>query len=822
MNNTLLSTYISPNDLSVRAYKCLRNAGVNTIGDLIGKTDVDLLKCRNFGKKSLRDVEKYLARLNLSLGGSPLSAADCNIDYGKLVLPISEFNLSVRSSKCLKKARISLIADLVRKTELELLKYRNFGQKSLREINKLLTDMGLRLGLQVDESILAEHINKKLIEGNKDTFKSKISFSDCINYINSNMIQGNSIKVFYENKRIKNIIESRLAEDKNRTTLKELGKRFSLTRERVRQLEKKAGDMLIASFDFSYRHFITKFNDEINNSDGIKVFEYDKTVLKSTGFKLFNIALGSINPNVEFDYNFEAWIGHKSKKLFNKIDKYFRKNCKAGNPYTKQDMDGIVDKCISNLNIHSISASAFLSGIANQWFKSFGGYYFYKFVSKPEVIALLIKEHYPQGIAIYRDIKSFINVCNTNGLQELVPRNERAFIGMILRSQELVLWDWGVYIHRSRISIDESLLNSIRDWLIEQFDIGITRLSIWAAFSKFKEDCEKSNIPNEHALYSCLKIKYRNEFLFPKDPIICSLKARKRLNKCEILENYLLERKEGAELWKIEETLGLKRFQLDQIESDKILAWGVRGNRKLIHIDNIEFDKDDFKVIAESLAGPIRKYRHISVIKVYQDNFSINKKNEIPGAYALYSFLSCTLKNKYYFPRYPYILKKDHSIENDGNFSFNDIVHDYFKIKNAPLSYDDLYAYFVKERGYPRSMLLNIAYLCDRVVMYTRNVYILLDLLNWTDEKEVILRSVILEKLSRNAKEGFSFVAISELLAENKLPRINESIDVKWQSVLLRELLGRFEFLSFSDNRKDALVSLCENETVDNMQPAVG
>jgi len=201
------------------------------------------------------------------------------------------------------------------------------------------------------------------------------------------------------------------------------------------------------------------------------------------------------------------------------------------------------------------SASAFFNGIANQWFKSFGGYYFYKFISKPEVIALLIKEHYPQGIAIYRDIKSFISVCNANGLQELVPKNERAFIGMILRSQELVLWDWGVYINKSRINIDELLLNNVRDWLADKFDMGINRLSVWAAFSKFKEDCEKSNIPNEHALYSCLKIKYRSEFLFPKDPIICSLKARKRLNKCEILENYLLGQKEGTELWKIEETL---------------------------------------------------------------------------------------------------------------------------------------------------------------------------------------------------------------------------------------------------------------------------
>ncbi len=70
----------------------------------------------------------------------------------KLKVPISELELSVRSSNCLKEAKIKTIGDLVRKTELEMLKYRNFGKKSLAEINNVLTGMGLSLGMKlVDE-----------------------------------------------------------------------------------------------------------------------------------------------------------------------------------------------------------------------------------------------------------------------------------------------------------------------------------------------------------------------------------------------------------------------------------------------------------------------------------------------------------------------------------------------------------------------------------------------------------------------------------------------------------------------------------------------
>lgn len=70
--------------------------------------------------------------------------------YEKLRLPISELELSVRSANCLKEANIKTIADLVKKTESELLSFRNFGKKSLTEINDLLKAMGLNLGMKVD------------------------------------------------------------------------------------------------------------------------------------------------------------------------------------------------------------------------------------------------------------------------------------------------------------------------------------------------------------------------------------------------------------------------------------------------------------------------------------------------------------------------------------------------------------------------------------------------------------------------------------------------------------------------------------------------
>ena len=69
----------------------------------------------------------------------------------KLTKPISELELSVRSSNCLAEANIRTIGDLVRRKETEMLKYKNFGKKSLNEINGVLSSMGMHLGMELEE-----------------------------------------------------------------------------------------------------------------------------------------------------------------------------------------------------------------------------------------------------------------------------------------------------------------------------------------------------------------------------------------------------------------------------------------------------------------------------------------------------------------------------------------------------------------------------------------------------------------------------------------------------------------------------------------------
>ncbi len=68
-----------------------------------------------------------------------------------LAQPVDELDLSVRSHNCLKAASIKTIGDLVRREEKEMLKFRNFGRKSLQELVEVLEDRGLHFGMNVEE-----------------------------------------------------------------------------------------------------------------------------------------------------------------------------------------------------------------------------------------------------------------------------------------------------------------------------------------------------------------------------------------------------------------------------------------------------------------------------------------------------------------------------------------------------------------------------------------------------------------------------------------------------------------------------------------------
>ncbi|NKB24504.1 MAG: DNA-directed RNA polymerase subunit alpha [Kiritimatiellae bacterium] len=72
----------------------------------------------------------------------------------KLNVSVNEIELSVRAANCLNNANITTVGQLAQKTEAEMLKYRNFGKKSLNEIKEKLVELELSLGMTIDSDLL--------------------------------------------------------------------------------------------------------------------------------------------------------------------------------------------------------------------------------------------------------------------------------------------------------------------------------------------------------------------------------------------------------------------------------------------------------------------------------------------------------------------------------------------------------------------------------------------------------------------------------------------------------------------------------------------
>ena len=157
--------------LSVRARKCLKRLNIHCVGELVKKSESELLRVRNFGRRSLREVKWELAQIGLHLGMQIPSWPPENLEelinyfaqekkeelqtqlgqkykensrnlpvmlsqekFIKLLRRVDEFEFSVRTMNCLKDLNIIYIGDLVQKKKSELLHTRNFGRKSLLEI----------------------------------------------------------------------------------------------------------------------------------------------------------------------------------------------------------------------------------------------------------------------------------------------------------------------------------------------------------------------------------------------------------------------------------------------------------------------------------------------------------------------------------------------------------------------------------------------------------------------------------------------------------------------------------------------------------------
>lgn len=156
--NQILATPISDFELSVRSRHCLDRMRIRTLGDLVKKTEIELLSYKNFGDTSLAEIRNILSKKGLKLGmeqeeedlskhreKKSSKAGKISNNEEVFSIPITSLELSSRCRKCLLALNVQTIADLIHRTEKDLLSCKNFGQTSMNELKQKLNELGVRL-----------------------------------------------------------------------------------------------------------------------------------------------------------------------------------------------------------------------------------------------------------------------------------------------------------------------------------------------------------------------------------------------------------------------------------------------------------------------------------------------------------------------------------------------------------------------------------------------------------------------------------------------------------------------------------------------------
>ena len=119
--------------------------------------EMALVEAAKILRKHLNPFVQYFELGKAVASESASAAAKVEEDLlKKLRMPLSELDLSVRASNCLEAAKLNSVADLVQKSDNDLLKVRSFGKTSLREVKRKLADMNLQLGMALNEEVKAQ------------------------------------------------------------------------------------------------------------------------------------------------------------------------------------------------------------------------------------------------------------------------------------------------------------------------------------------------------------------------------------------------------------------------------------------------------------------------------------------------------------------------------------------------------------------------------------------------------------------------------------------------------------------------------------------
>ncbi|NQT55542.1 MAG: hypothetical protein HQ551_04875 [Desulfobacteraceae bacterium] len=683
-------------------------------------------------------------------------------------------------------------------TEEELLTIKNLGRKSLNELRHILNDLGFKLrGCFTSDQINKIRDYEQVADKSfLDKWPKKIA----------NDLTNNPL--YFLDNREKKIVRERIWKDRKKQTLEEIAKKFSLTRERVRQIENSAYKKIKQQYRRELRETAKYLKQQVEKLGGVATFEeldVDLMELSTQEQVIISSLFSLVGNKIFIDWNFSLISSQGEDSISNIMDEIQK-------VIQGYDNDRIFSMLELEQAIKVVTAKygMFLSknyqNLINKFFieksitKSEGHLCFGR-MRKFDKIALAFKENFPQGLEIYKNKDVILQCLKEFDCYMFQDATHRSILAGINNHPDVLLWDRGFYVHKDNINPNMNIVEKIADWILSNFKKGISRFQIDLPYSKHNNELHKGGIPNQYALYTLLRLLKINRIGLRKFPTIVDIEANVDLKEgiLEELEGYFYEINGAVQYSQVKEEFinkrGWKEYSLLQnltSHSELIYPW---KDQSYIHLEYLDVNYDKLEALIGYLRDKLSTIKGSYSLKGAKAEMKVLWEQACPNA---------TVRTIIKLIRSvgPEDLQIDHYFIKFSESSAESVsaaaeLEELFIEKGAELSKYDIQEEFCANRGWTENQLyvaIRKAYLFKS----GKSTYVHPTTIKWNQSLAQQVHSTLEKHLRERNRNRQPHMQIEELIYKYVLPELPQ--DIQWTRQLLKgvgEELG--EFLFFDD-----------------------
>jgi|GEM_PF-6017393 len=631
-------------------------------------------------------------------------------------------------------------------------------------------------------------------------FCVELTFKSRIQSIISSIRNIASVKSGKGIQRVLLILETKfnMLNEKKNPTLKDVGYVLGITRERVRQILSRFWQNELPK----YNCFMEYIVDNINRVGGlIPMKDFVPELESLTQFEQFVIN-EVFNVSGMTLMGVEGFLTTLSKREFATIINELEADLQDTGelPTYPSTIEHTVQAFVIKRRLHFTCQKALLQIVFTNMLVPWGDGFILKNLFRNEKVVCVLKE-FPQGIAIHKDFDHFFA-----RLDERFPgefdKHDRYIYASIVNSDKAFLWGWGIYIHRDNTQIKRTDLEIIVTWIHEQFGERVEKLSMYAAYNEFRDIMDLKGIPNEHALYSCLRYFFNQEFFMPKSPYVYPNYIGESKHNTEILAEYIRSKKMNTTFTELQEEFvnrrGWKEYTLNQaITLSQQIIRTARGEYGLVEFYPYAAP-EKLKSLAQCLAVCLSdEMKQINVRMLFIQKQVTCNKMKVYNDIALYSLMEKFFSDRFSFPQYPHIqLKLTVSCLEISNVK---LLDDYMKNLHNSIFRDELKREFVVGRCWTDKALENALRANPQifVLQYGNTAeYVHAEVIGWDKRKQAQLESWTQANLERFSNGPMPYGNLQrDLFRPQQFPQLDA--DVCWTLDLLKDCLKDCSFIGF-------------------------